>query len=246
MAFPLFAKTVLLGEQCPSEGRVPLTGIDHSPFDALLGRFVDDSGRVNYSGWKADPDAVAALHAYLKALGRADIDAPATRPVTLAFWINAYNALTLAGVLHVHPTRTVRDHTGVVFGFNLWKNLRLHIGGKELSLSDIEHGILRTLGDPRVHFAIVCGANGCPVLSRKAYTASEIDGQLDAGGRAFLSRPDAVQFDPERRVLRVSKLFKWYADDLGEELAVVKRSFGDDLQVEYLPYDWGLNEQPNG
>jgi Protein of unknown function, DUF547 len=243
MAFPLFARTVLLGRPCPPERRLPLAEIDHSPFDTLLGRFVDDHGRVGYAAWKADAEATAALHSYLVALGRADADAPATRPDTLAFWINAYNALTLAGVLHVHPARTVRDHTGVVFGFNLWKNLRLHVGGKEFSLSDIEHDILRPLGDPRVHFAIVCGANGCPVLSRTAYTPSELDGQLAAGTRAFLARPDAVTFDPARRVVRVSKLFKWYADDLGEELAAVVRSFGDGVKVEYQPYDWGLNEQ---
>lgn len=243
MAFPLFAPTVLLGEPCPPDRRIPLAAVDHSPFDALLMRFVGDLGRVDYAAWKADAEATAQLHSYLAALGRADIDTPADPNVILAFWINAYNALTLAGVLHLYPIRTVRDHTAIVVGFNLWKNLRLHIGGRTLSLSDIEHGILRATGDSRVHFALVCGANGCPVLPRQAYSAATLDHQLDTGERAFLARPDAVAFDPNRRVVRLSKLFKWYARDFGDELERIRRSFGDDVKVEYQPYDWGLNGQ---
>lgn len=243
MAFPLFAPTVTLGEPCPPGRRVPLADVDHTPFDSLLARFVDDRGRVNYAAWKASVEATTQLHSYLTALGRTDIDTPADTNVTLAFWINAYNALTLAGVLHLYPIRTVREHTAVVVGFNLWKNLRLHVAGKALSLSDIEHGILRAAGEPRVHFALVCGANGCPVLPRQAYSPATLDHQLDVGERAFLARPDAVTFDPERRVVRLSKLFKWYARDFGDELERIRRSFGDGVKVEYQPYDWGLNGQ---
>src|SRR5262245_22876966 len=164
MPLPLFAPTVLLGEPCPPAARVPVAAVDHGPFDSLLAKYVDDKGRVDYARWKASGDDVRALHAYLTAAGRADIDAPAPAEAALAYWINVYNALTLAGILHVYPTTSIRNHTGRVFGFNVWKCLRLHVGGRTLSLLEIEHGVLRALNDPRVHFALVCASNSCPIL----------------------------------------------------------------------------------
>jgi hypothetical protein len=256
MPLPLFAPTVLVGEPCPPGQRAPLAAVDHEPFGALLARFVDDRGRVAYAAWKADAAAVAALHAYLAALGRADVDAPSTREAALAFWINAYNALTLAGVLRVYPTGSIRDHTGRVFGFNIWKNLRLHAGGRTVSLAGIEHGILRGLDDPRVHFGLVCASNSCPALPRGAYTAAAVDEQLAASARAFLARPDVVRVGPDGRVEALSRLFKWYGTDFAPttagQLDALRPFLPADADpdrppaVAYLPYDWSLNDQPGG
>jgi hypothetical protein len=258
MPLPLFARTVTVGEYRPPADRVPIAAVDHGAFDVLLGRYVDDRGRVAYADWKACEADVRALHDYLAAAGRADPGAPAPHEAVLAFWINVYNALTLAGVLHVYPTASVRDHTGRVLGFNLWKNYRLHLGGKALSLSDIEHGVLRRLDDPRVHFGLVCGAKGCPALARQAYTADAVNDQLDAGAREFLARPDGVALDPARRVVTLSKLFRWYGSDFAPtragRLAALRRFLpaGPEwdrlaeggLRAEYLPYDWALNDRP--
>lgn len=257
MPLLLFAPTVLVGEPCPRESRVPVAAVDHSAFDALLARYVDDLGRVAYTAWKANESDVCALHSYLAALGRADSDAPAAHEAAVAFWINAYNALTLAGVLHVYPTASIRDHTSRLFGFNIWKNLRLHVGGQTLSLSEIEHGVLRMLNDPRVHFALVCASNGCPALARRAYTAETLGEQLEASAREFLRRPDVLRIDPATQVVSLSKLFKWYGTDFGstpaEQLAALRRFLPAEVNldqvdkeeawVEYLPYDWKLNDQ---
>jgi hypothetical protein len=254
---PLFASVVILGEPTPPEARVPISALSHAAFDALLTRFVDERGRVAYAEWKADVAAVEALHSYLTALGRADLGVPVAQATALSFWINTYNALTLAGVLRVYPTASVRDHTGRVFGFNIWKHLRLHIGGTTLSLSEIEHGVLRALNDPRVHFALVCASNGCPALPRRAYTPSAVDEQLERSATEFLSRPDAVRFDPDRQTVSLSRLFKWYGADFAatpaEQLAALRRFRpaspewehlnGDEVRIEYLPYDWKLNDR---
>jgi hypothetical protein len=188
-------------------------------------------------------------------LSRANPGLPASRDATFAFWINAYNALTLAGILRVYPTVSIRDHTGRVFGFNIWKHLRLYVGGQAVSLSGIEHRILREWNDPRIHFGLVCAANACPALPQTAFTAESVDEQLDARARAFLTRPDALRFDSRRQVLSLSRLFQWYGSDFAptspELLACLRRylppdaalPWDADTRVEYLPCDWTLNDQ---
>lgn len=266
MPFPLFAPTVRLGEACPAAARVPLADVSHARLDALLSRYVDGSGKVAYAAWKASADDLQELHAYLAEVGRAAVlvpcapgterDAGAPNPAELAFWINVYNALTLAGVLRVYPTTSVRNHTGRVFGFNMWKHLRLHVAGTTLSLSDIEHTVLRALNDPRVHFALVCASGGCPVLRPRAFTPDAVAAELDESARAFLARPDAVRYEPDRRVVTLSKLFKWYGGDFGaspgEVLDALRRFLpsdalpaeGEHVRVTYQPYNWKLNARP--
>jgi hypothetical protein len=252
MPFPEFGLVERAGE-----GGVPLASADHPAFGALLAKYVDGRGHVDYARWKASAADVQALHDYLAALGRADPGAPAPRGAVLAFWINAYNALTLAAVLHLYPTASIRDHAGRAFGFNVWTDVKLHVGGRALSLDDIEHGVLRLMGEPRIHFALVCASNGCPALRPAAYTPGEVDSELDAGARAFFERPDSLRVDPAARTVALSELFKWYGADVADtpagRLAALRRFLpasgnwewlGDGgVRVEYLPYDWKLNER---
>jgi hypothetical protein len=244
MAFPDFGLVARAGA-----GAVPLASVDHSAFGALLARYVGDRGRVDYARWKASAADVRSLHDYLAALGGADPAAPATREAALAFWINAYNALTLAAVLHLYPTASIRS------GFDVWKDVKLHLGCRALSLDDIEHGVLRLMGEPRIHFALVCASNGCPALRGAAYTPGEVDSELDASARAFFERPDSLRADPAARTVALSELFKWYGADFADtpagRLAALRRFFpasgdwswldGGAVQIESLPYDWKLN-----
>ena len=78
--------------------------------------------------------------------------------------INACNALTVQGILEVYPTESNREHTAVAFGYNIWDDLLLPVGQRKYSLNQIEHKVLRKLGGPRIHFAIVCASTGCPTL----------------------------------------------------------------------------------
>src|SRR5262249_50767865 len=155
--------------------RVDLDDVDHSAWDALLQKYVDDQGLVAYRRWKETPADLAALDRYLARLGAADVGAPADQAAQIAYWINAYNALTIKGILREYPTSSIRNHTAPVGGYNLWRDLLMEIDGRKYCLDDIEHATLRPLGEPRIHFALVCAAKGCPPLWNRAWTVSNLE-----------------------------------------------------------------------
>jgi len=241
---------------------------DHAAWDALLRRHVDAEGRVNYAEFKAR-DA-GELLAYLQELAAADPAALADDAERLAYWINAYNALTVHGILQFHPTQSIRDHVSRLWGFHFWKDVRLEVSGSERSLDEIEHGILRRLNEPRIHFAIVCASVGCPKLLDRAYTgigiappptaagAAPQPGQLQVAARAFFADPRHFRIDRERRTVHVSAILDWFKEDFGtterERLDFIRRQLDSpqdreflerrDLKLRFLDYDWSLNEQP--
>jgi len=237
-------------------GRVHLDQVDHSTWDRLLKKHVDDDGLVDYQAWKNSKDDVAALKKYLATLSRADTRAQASKAGRLAFWINAYNALTVHGILEVYPTTSIRNHTAVAFGYNIWKDLLLPVSDGKHSLEDIEHKILRKLNEPRIHFAIVCASIGCPRLRNEAYTQATFEAQLADNTRDFFSRKRNLQIDPRRRVIHVSSILDWFSEDFGptpqEGLAGLAEYMPDsaaqfvrqkNISVRYLEYDWNLNKQ---
>ena len=121
--------------------------IDHRPYDALLHKYVDGDGYVNYRAWHASSEDRAALRQYLIQLSRASASLPASRESQFAFWINAYNAVTLEGILQEYPTDSIRNHTSKLGGYNIWKDLPLLVGGKAYALETMEHQVLRKMGD---------------------------------------------------------------------------------------------------
>jgi len=122
----------------------------------------------------------------------------------LAYWINAYNALTVEGILRVYPTTSIRNHTAKLFGYNIWKKLYLYSGGGKINLDSIEHKVLRKMDEPRIHFAIVCASIGCPRLLNKAYASDRIDNQLTTNAIDFFSRSQNLQFDSRNSVIHMS------------------------------------------
>lgn len=237
--------------------RLAIEEIDHSRFDALLQKYVDDQGLVAYARWKDTAEDRQALEDYLLCLGAVDLSLESSQASRLAYWINAYNALTLKGILDVYPTSSIRNHTSFFGGHNVWRDLTLSIGGEPHSLDDIEHRILRKLGEPRIHFAIVCAARGCPPLRTRAYTANELDEQLSDNARRFFARRENFQTDPGNRIVFISELLSWYGEDFAATSSAQLRKLRpyfpqpdtlpwieeDDVTVEYLSYDWALNDQ---
>jgi hypothetical protein len=239
--------------------RVPLTKVDHAPFDRLLHEYVDNDGRVAYARWKANAADLRALQDYLASLCAADLQETAPREVRLAYWINAYNALTLAGILDRYPLKSIRDYTpDWKNGFHFWNDLRLEIGGEKHSLHNIEHDILRKMDEPRIHFAIVCASRGCPPLRPEAYVAGKVEAQLADNARRFFANPANFRADESEHAIGLSELLSWYSQDFAKsprEMVRVLRPYfpgadkltwldADDLTVEYpRPYDWGLNDQ---
>ena len=237
----------------PGGSKMESIGIDHNDFDALLKGYVDEDGFVDYPALKAH-DALA-LDEYLEKLGSVDPSLYG-RSERLAFWINAYNALTIKGILHFYPTKSIRDHVSV-FGYSIWKDYKTNVNGAEDSLDDMEHKILRKMDEPRIHFAIVCASVGCPKLLNEAYTAANLDEQLTRSTRDFFSDRGKFMLDAEKGVVYQSPIMDWYKDDFGsnqetrlafirpflessEDRAILDR---DRLKVKNLDYDWNLNDQ---
>lgn len=250
-----WAADVLLGAEVAPEQQVPLAGIDHSQWDRLLHKYVDDAGMVQYTLWKSSAGDVQALDDYLQQLSHSN--GQGTREEQMAFWINAYNAVTVKGILNEYPTTSIRNHTAVLFGYNIWKNLKLIVSRKPISLEDIEHQVLRHMGEPRVHFAIVCASKGCPKLLTEAYVADRLEEQLTSNAKSFFADPSKFQFDAARNRFSLSPVLKWFDEDFGSSQAELLQRISPWLpdararqaaavgsgKVIYLNYDWGLNDR---
>ena len=243
-----------LGKSWSASGQVSMDQIDHSAFDALLHKYVDADGYVDYRSWYRSSADRRALRNYLGQLSRASTRKSATQNARLAFWINAYNAVTLEGIMQVYPTDSIRNHTARVFGYNIWKELPLRVGSGQYSLEQMEHQILRKMGEPRIHFAIVCASVSCPRLRNEAYTAARVRTQLAANATDFFSRRQ--NFRVSGNTMYVSSILDWFADDFGNSQSARFRYLKPYLpksaqslatrsgtRVSYLDYDWGLNDQ---
>lgn len=236
---------------------VSLDAVDHSTWDRLLQKYVDEDGMVDYAAWKASQADQTALRRYLATLSAANPTAETSKAGKLAFWINAYNALTIHGILKEYPTSSIRNHTAKLVGYNIWKDLLLPVGDQQYSLNQIEHEILRKLDEPRIHFAIVCASVGCPRLLNEAYTPERLEEQLAANALDFFSRERNFQVDIADRRVRVSAILDWFGEDFGpspqQGLAGLaqympneasrNRVASGDYTVNFLDYDWSLNEQ---
>lgn len=187
-----------------------------------------------------------------------------TRTRRLAFWINVYNGY--AQHFLKQDASLYKSDRGAFFGKE-----QIEIAGASVSMEEIEHGILRrgatifTLGhlrllwirsdfirrfavdtvDWRIHFALNCGAASCPPVM--AYTAENVDAQLDANTRLYLT--EQVKTRPADNAVDVPRLMRWFSADFGGGSAAAKRAIlaRYDLiapdatpKLRYLPYDWSI------
>jgi hypothetical protein len=118
-----------------------------------------------------------------------------------------------------------------------------------MDLNNIEHGQLRkNFDDPRIHMALVCASKSCPILLNEAYTADNLNEQLNRQARAFLADPFRNKITAENAQL--SMLFKWYGMDFNKKGNTVRSFINEhakvkllpDAKISYLSYDWGLND----
>jgi hypothetical protein len=212
----------------------------HAPWDALLQRYVDENGRVAYRDLAAR-DATT-LDAYLQALATAE-PAAMGEPEQIAFWLNAYNARAVRGVLDGHNAEGFFARRRFFWSYDF------PLAGATRTLDGIENDILRVrFREPRIHFALVCASTSCPKLRREAYRGERLDAQLDDQARDFLGDRTRNQFDPGRGA-RLSMIFNWFAGDFeaaaGSVPAYIGRWVpGEHKTISYLDYDWTLNAQP--
>lgn len=218
----------------------------HGLFSPVLSAHVRD-GVVDYTALRKTP---APLDDYIATLESTCVPLfeKLPREDKLAFLINGYNAAVLRLVL-AHPgVGSIEKMEGGQAFKKPVIQLGPFIGSAEpmVSLDALETAI-RKLGEPRIHFALVCAAKSCPKLRSEPYTGATLDKQLEAQTKSFLESPHGVVVEKGGAVVKVSKLFEWYATDFGgvrkflgryrPELAADSGGY----QIAFLPYDWSLN-----
>jgi hypothetical protein len=224
----------------------PMFGTEawEATYTRLLQKYVRTSG-VQYSVWKQNSADVQALKEIINQIGT---NGPSSqeRDAQLAYYINAYNALVLWGVLDHYPIRSVRD-IAPFYGF-FWSN-NITVAGKKTSLYALERRLLiPRFQEPRIHFAINCASRSCPPLRSEAYTASRLDEQLDEMTRAFLNNSSEA-IKPIGNGYAVSKIFDWYKDGFAASGGIVafinkyrKEPIPPDAKISFQDYNWSLNE----
>lgn len=176
--------------------------LDHSPWQGVLSAHVSPSGRVDYAAIKDS----GAVDAYLQSLATAN--EPSGSADKVAFWINAYNALTVDLVADNWPLSSIRD----IDGGTVWDTRSFTVAGQQLTLNDIEHRRIRPIADGRIHAAVSCASEGCPPLSRTAFLGASLESQLDAVARGWAST-NAVVIDRSAGTAKFNQIFDWYGDD---------------------------------
>jgi hypothetical protein len=220
-------------------------------YDRILKQYVTKDGMVNYKDLKGNKE----FEKYIDYLSHTDPDTLSSDKHRLAFWINAYNAFVLKGVLEEYPIKSVLDVGWIPHSFFVRKKFKTKHG--KITLRKIEKKeLIEAFPEPRIHFAISCASMSCPKLRTEAYRAEKLEQQLDDQARYFLNNKKKNYLDKENKILYLSTIFKWYEEDFikkGEKIEeyVVKHLDQDDAEfirnnkvtVKHLDYDWGLNEQ---
>lgn len=229
--------------------------VDHGAWDVFLEKYVStDTAGINRVAYGAvTDDDRAALMKYLEHLAGVHVT-KLTRAEQLAFWINLYNAHTVALVIDNYPVASIRDIGSGLLSTGPWKEEYILVYGEVLSLDDIEHGIVRPIfDDARIHYALNCAAISCPDLGKRAYRGAELDARLDAAARAYVADPRGVRIDGKGRLI-ASKIYSWFKEDFGDSqanvLAHIRRYASDELKAELADrrkinryaYDWSLND----
>lgn len=226
----------------------------HTAYARVLEQFVSTNG-VDYSALKARP---VDLNTYLDEIARVTEDEFKgwSEPQQLALLVNLYNAATLRLVIDHYPVTGIRKIGG--WFTSPWELPVVRLWGLTNSLDWLEHGIIRPrYAEPRIHFAVVCAAQGCPPLRREPFLAPRLEEQLDDQTRQFLAQRDKNRLDVATRTLHLSPIFKWYREDFetdGDELPQFLRPYFDEpkarvlddpkLRIRFTDYDWSLNEAP--
>jgi len=232
----------------------------YAAWERVLTDYVDAEGLIDYAGLKAR--GMDDFREFMRVLAETDPASLGGEQEQMAFWINAYNAVVAWQVVEKYPIDSVRD-VGALWGLvgGFFKN-QYPIAGQDMSADNIEHDTLRArFSDERIHWALVCGAFGCPRLLGRPYRAATLDHDLAAQSREFLHQARGLQLDRATDTLYLSSYFNWYEGDFEavagtvvdyalrhapEDVAEYIRANRDDLRLQIMDYDWTLNEQSRG
>jgi len=217
--------------------------LDIKAWSAMLAQAVTD-GNVDYAQWEQNP----GFDALVQQIGTTDTN-QMNRQQKLIFYINAYNILAARGILDgSSPASLLGRHI-------YFKRDKYRVAGQRITLHALEHELIRPLKEPRIHFAIVCASQSCPILQREAYTLEQLDQQLEAAARNFINDQQRNQFNGASRNAELSSIFKWFEEDFTEAAGSLQAYLApmvnnekvadllkqEAFKISYKKYDWSLN-----
>ena len=217
-----------------------------------LQMYVDEQGRTDFKALASNTGDLQQFVSFVA------VTSPASHPhlfasdkEVLAYHINAYNALAMYGVI---SEGLPRDFDSFFKRLRFFKFRDVVIGGRETSLQDFENDVIRSLRDPRVHFALNCMVRDCPRLPQQPFLAQNLEQQLEAAALEFFAKKKHTRIDAEKRTLYVSKILDFYTKDFvpsGNKRDLLdyvnryaKMAVPEGYRVEFIQYDWTINQQP--
>lgn len=225
--------------------------LSYAKWTGLLKKHVNEEGLVDYKGFIKDKDE---LQSFLDKLAANPPAKDWSEHDKIAYWLNAYNAFTIKLIVDHYPVKSIKDlgpKHQIIFINTPWDKKFFKIGGKTMTLNRIEHRILRSeFREPRIHFALNCASLSCPKLRREAYTGRDLDEQLTDQAKSFMRDPK--RNEPDASKPRLSAIFDFYGKDMrkwsGKTLVEYINQYSPvrikaDAEIEYLEYNWNLNEQ---
>ncbi len=222
-------------------------------YDALLKKYVDEQGRVDYFALKQGPDALAVERLYAAIAATGPQKTPALYPgrdAALAYFLSAYNVLVWKNVIDRIP-KMKQVNEGL---YSFFRNPDFQVDGREVDLDELEKKVIRPMfKDGRIHFALNCASGGCPKLPREAFTPENVQAQLEREARRFCNEQRNVDYDAKKMLVKLSMIFKWYKDDFGGSdgavLAFINKYRAPDKQIpattklDHIDYDWRMNDK---
>ena len=207
--------------------------------DVFFAAYVKD-GKVNYKAVKKNPAELEKILASTNSITVAKSDANTYQ----AYWINIYNLSVIKGIIKKYPVKSPLD----IGGF--FDKAKHSVGGKKITLNDIEHKLLRgQFTDARFHFVLVCAGLGCPPIIAEAYMPTTLDKQLDRQTRIALNNDNFIKVNAKKKRVQLSEIMKWYKEDFtqnGNEIDFINKyreeKIAEKSKISYYPYNWKLNE----
>jgi hypothetical protein len=228
---------------------------DFSDWDTLIKKHVRAKtidgiliNAVDYPSLKIDP-LFSGLASRLSSYSLLSLESQKSK---MTFWINVYNIFAAKMITDNYPIKSIK-YAGSIFR-SVWKQPAGILGGKKITLDEIEHKILRKMNDPRIHMAIVCASVSCPDLRLESYAVEKLNGQLDDQMRRFLrSREKGMKLDEMKNQVYLSSIFKWFKEDFDNRGGVLeyigqyitaeeKKALSDSqMKINYMDYNWNIN-----
>ncbi|WP_070970313.1 DUF547 domain-containing protein [Vibrio sonorensis] len=224
------------------------TIVSHQTWQNLLDAYlVKEEEHALFQYAKVSDQDKSLLKAYITQLE--DVDPLIlNRAEQYAYWVNLYNAVTVDLILDAYPIKSITK-LGGLFTFGPWGEDVVVVNGKDLTLNDIEHRILRPIwNDPRTHYAVNCASLGCPNLQRDAFTAQNTEMLLEDAAKQFINSDKGVLVHDSKVLL--SSIYDWFSDDFGsteqqlfEHLSRYRPELKNYSGKVTYDYDWNLNEK---